>query len=373
MRLGIHLPRIERKAGPNAIRCAAEQAEQLGFADVSTSEHIILPNGAPYPPSPSFYDPVLALTWAAAYTSRVRLGTSVLVLPMRHPLPLAKELATLQNLSGGRFILGAGVGWLEAEFEALGVPFHERGRRMDEGIAMMRAVWSDDPVTFEAKYVPAVIDNMRMQPKPEKPIPIWIGGTSEPALKRALRYEGWHGSRATPEQAAPIVARLRSERPGRLGIGAHGADQGRHEHPADAGTHPGLRRDDGDDVAGAVGRPLPVRHRALGAAGCRGLARRAVRQACRAHPRIRRDHPPGAGAKGAARASGRALPDPLYGTGFERARQAAAQHHPRRPEPQNLHRLDRAGRVAGCGRGRRRQSAVFHVAGTRRGDHRPDP
>ena len=213
MRLGIHLPQIGRKAGPEAIRRAAEQAEQLGFGDVWTSEHIILPNGAPYPPSPSFYDPVLALTWAAAYTSRVGLGTSVLVLPMRHPLPLAKELATLQNLSGGRFILGGGVGWLEAEFEALGVPFHERGRRMDEGIAMMRAVWSDDPVTFEAKYVPATIDNMRMQPKPEKPIPIWIGGASEPALKRALRYDGWHGSRATPEQAAPIVQRLRSERP----------------------------------------------------------------------------------------------------------------------------------------------------------------
>jgi alkanesulfonate monooxygenase SsuD/methylene tetrahydromethanopterin reductase-like flavin-dependent oxidoreductase (luciferase family) len=84
---------------------------------------------------------------------------------------------------------------------------------MDEGIAMMRAVWSEDPVTFEAKYIPAVIDHMRMQPKPEKPIPIWIGGTSEPALKRALRHQGWHGSRATPEQAAPIVARLRSERP----------------------------------------------------------------------------------------------------------------------------------------------------------------
>ena len=115
MRLGIHLPQIGRKAGPQAIRRAAEQAEQLGFADVWTSEHIILPDGAPYPPSPLFYDPVLALTWAAAYTSRVGLGTSVLILPMRHPLPLAKELATLQNLSGGRLILGAGVGWLEAE------------------------------------------------------------------------------------------------------------------------------------------------------------------------------------------------------------------------------------------------------------------
>ena len=213
MRLGIHLPQIGRKAGADAIRRAAVQAEELGFADLWTSEHIIVPSGAAYPPSPLFYDPVLALTWAAACTSRVGLGTSVLVLPMRHPLPLAKELATLQNLSGGRFILGAGVGWLEAEFEALGVPFRERGRRMDEGIAMMRAVWTDDPVTFEAKCIPAVIKSMRMQPHPEQPIPIWIGGTSEPALQRALKHEGWHGSRCTPEQAAPVVKRLRAERP----------------------------------------------------------------------------------------------------------------------------------------------------------------
>ncbi len=91
----------------------------------------------------------------------MRLGTSVLVLPLRHPLPLAKELATLQNLSNGRLILGAGVGWLEAEFDALGVPFKQRGRRMDEGIAMMKAVWSDDPVTFPAKWIPARIETMR--------------------------------------------------------------------------------------------------------------------------------------------------------------------------------------------------------------------
>jgi len=213
MRLGIHLPQIGRKASPDGIRRAAEQAEGLGFFDLWTSEHIIVPAGAMYPPSPNFYDPVLTLTWAAAYTKRVGLGTSVLVLPMRHPLPLAKELATLQNLSGGRLILGAGVGWMEAEFAALGVPFKERGRRTDEGIEMMRAVWADDPVSFEAKWVPAVIDNMRMMPKPEKPIPIWIGGTSEPALRRAVRLDGWHGSRAMPEQAAPLVAKLRAERP----------------------------------------------------------------------------------------------------------------------------------------------------------------
>jgi alkanesulfonate monooxygenase SsuD/methylene tetrahydromethanopterin reductase-like flavin-dependent oxidoreductase (luciferase family) len=132
---------------------------------------------------------------------------------MRHPLPLAKELATLQNLSEGRLILGAGVGWLEAEFAALGVPFHERGRRMDEGIAMMRAVWSEDPVSFTARIIPAVIDDMRSLPQPVKPIPIWIGGSSEPALKRALRLDGWHGSRVSPEQAGSMVERLRAARP----------------------------------------------------------------------------------------------------------------------------------------------------------------
>ena len=154
MRVGIHLPHIGRKAGPEAIRRAAVQAEELGFADVWASEHIIVPKDAPYPPSALFYDPVLTLTWAAAYTKRIGLGTSVLVLPMRHPLPLAKELATLQNLSEGRLILGAGVGWMEAEFAALGVPFRERGRRMDEGIAMMQAVWSQDPVTFRGASYP---------------------------------------------------------------------------------------------------------------------------------------------------------------------------------------------------------------------------
>src|SRR5438874_9839627 len=165
MRLGIHLPHIGQKASAEAIRRAAVQAEEFGFADVWVSEHIILPKDRMYPPSPLFYDPVLSLTWAAAYTSRIGLGTSVLVLPMRHPLPLAKELATLQNLSRGRLILGAGVGWLEDEFAALGVPFRERGRRMDEGVAMMRAVWSEDPVSFEAKYIPAIIDDMRILPK----------------------------------------------------------------------------------------------------------------------------------------------------------------------------------------------------------------
>jgi len=213
MQVGIHLPHVGRKAGPESIRRAAEQAEALGFADVWVSEHIIIPAGAPYPPSAIFYDPVLTLTWAAAYTRRVRLGTTVLVLPMRHPLPLAKELATLQGLSQGRLILGAGVGWMEPEFAALGVPFRERGRRMDEGIAMMRAVWTQDPVTFPSKYIPARIEDMRMLPLPA-PIPIWIGGNSDAAIARAIRIgDGWHGTRTAPEAAGAVVARLRAGRP----------------------------------------------------------------------------------------------------------------------------------------------------------------
>ncbi len=195
MKYGIHLPHIGRNAGPEWIREAAIHAEHLGFDDVWVSEHVILPKDANYPPTPFFYDPIVTLTWAAAFTSRVGLGTSVLVLPMRHPLPLAKELATLQNLSQGRLILGAGIGWLEAEFAALGSPFRERGRRMDEGIAMMRAVWKEDPVTFRPRWIPAIIEQMRMQPLPCAPIPIWIGGS------------------VSPEQAGPIVRRLREERP----------------------------------------------------------------------------------------------------------------------------------------------------------------
>jgi probable F420-dependent oxidoreductase len=214
MQLGIHLPHIGRKAGPDAIRRAAVQAEDLGFADVWVSEHVILPKDAPYPPSPAFYEPILTLTWAAAATRRIRLGTSVIVLPMHHPVPVAKQVATLQCLSGGRVIFGIGVGWLEAEFAALGVPFRERGRRTDESIALMRALWSEDPVSFQTKYIAATIADMRMQPRPSAPIPIWVGGSSDKALARAVKLcDGWHGSRLPPDKAAPIIRRLRGERP----------------------------------------------------------------------------------------------------------------------------------------------------------------
>jgi probable F420-dependent oxidoreductase len=213
MQLGIHLPHAGSQATPALIRRHAQRAEALGLIDVWVSEHIIVPR-AQFPRSPLFYDPILTLTWVASVTERVRLGTSVIVLPMRHPLPLAKELATLQNLSGGRLILGVGVGWLEPEFAALGVQFNERGRRMDEGIAMMRAVWSQDPVSFDAKYIPAKIKDMTMLPQPIRPIPMWHGSRSEAAHRRTVRIgDGWHGSQVTPAQACEAVKRLRRDRP----------------------------------------------------------------------------------------------------------------------------------------------------------------
>src|SRR5262249_26963989 len=152
-RFGIHLPHAGERATPALIRRFALQAEALGIADVWVSDHIIFPRTQFLRPLP-FYEPVVTLTWVAAVTQRVKLGTSVLVLPIRHPILVAKELATLQNLSNGRLILGAGVGWLEPEFAAVGAPFHARGRRMDEGVALMRAVWTQDPVTLHTKYIP---------------------------------------------------------------------------------------------------------------------------------------------------------------------------------------------------------------------------
>jgi probable F420-dependent oxidoreductase len=249
MQIGVHLPHIGRKATPEVVTRAAVQAEELGLADVWVSEHVILPKDAPYPPSPAFLEPILtlALAWAAAATKRVRLGTSVIVLPMHHPVPIAKQLATLQTLSNGRVIFGIGVGWLEAEFSALGVPFRERGRRTDESIALLRALWSQDPVTFKPRYWATQIEEMRMQPPPSAPIPLWVGGSSEKALERAVNLcDGWHGSRLTAEAAAPVIKRLRTVRPDKtFTISLRTSFDGKD--PAELGARLGAYRDAGAD------------------------------------------------------------------------------------------------------------------------------
>ena len=212
MRLGVHLPQYGRAAGPATIRRAAVQAEELGFDDVWVSDHLAVPADATYPPA-FLYEPVVTLTWAAAATTRVGLGTSVLVLPYRHPLHLAKELASLDLLSGGRLVVGAAAGWLEGEFDALGVPFAERGARTDEAIDALRACWEGpDPVAFDGPTVR--LDTMRVQPRPGRHIPIWVGGASPPALRRAAaRGDGWHGTFLDPARLRPVLAELRRLRP----------------------------------------------------------------------------------------------------------------------------------------------------------------
>ena len=200
MQLGIHLPCVRWHPGPSG-HAQRRRVAQLRLWAARHHRRAQLR-------SPLFYDPILTLTWVGD-----RRGTSVMS-PMRHPLPLAKELSTLHTLSGRRLILGVGVGWLEPEFAALGVPFNERGRRMDEGIAIMRAVWSQDPVSFDAKYIPSVVKDMTMLPQPVSPIPMWHGSRSEAAHRRTVRIgDGWHGSQVTPEQAGKVVERLRRDRP----------------------------------------------------------------------------------------------------------------------------------------------------------------
>ena len=213
MKLGIHIPQIGRKAGPEAVRRGARQAEDLGYDNIWVNDHLAIPHDAPYPPSKSFYEPLITLTWAAAATSRVELGTSVLVLPLRIPAHLAKELATLDLLSDGRLILGVGVGWMEAEFDAMGVPFHDRGARTDDIINILRACWGEDPISYRPTTVTAALDGIRALPQPERKIPIWVGGNSKPALRRAKALgDGWHGTRVPIDQIAPIVEDLRADR-----------------------------------------------------------------------------------------------------------------------------------------------------------------
>ena len=211
MRVGIHLPQYGKAAGPDAIARAAQHAEALGFADVWVSDHLVHPAEQDYP-SPFLYDPLMTLCWAAAATHRVGLGTSVLVAAHHAPLELANTLASLDALSRGRLTLGVGVGWSQREFIALGQSFHDRGRRTDELIDLLRACWRDDPVDFDGDYTK--LDRIRVLPKPAHAIAIWIGGRGEPAHRRAVaRGDGFQAIGLDPAQATETVARIRRDKP----------------------------------------------------------------------------------------------------------------------------------------------------------------
>lgn len=175
--------------------CAAEAA---GFESLWTVEHVVVPKGyeSQYPYDPSgkmrggedspIPDPLIWLSYLAAATSRIRLATGVVILPQRNPIVFAKEVATLDQMSAGRVELGIGVGWLEEEFDAIGVSFSDRGRRTDEHVAAMRALWTQDAATFHGEFVN--FDECILRPRPTQPsVPIHVGGHSEAAAKRAGR------------------------------------------------------------------------------------------------------------------------------------------------------------------------------------------
>jgi probable F420-dependent oxidoreductase len=211
MRIGIHLPQYGRVAAARAIVDAAQLAEDLGYADVWVSDHVVHPTAQDYP-SPHLVDPIVALTWAAAVTERVGLGTSVWVAPMHNPVESANTLASLDVLSGGRLTVGVGVGWSEAEFAALGYGFADRGTRTDEIIDLWRACWRDDPVRFDGHHYR--VDDVRVLPQPARDVPVWVGGGTDRAHRRAVdRGDGFQLIGLKPEQARPVVERLRRDRP----------------------------------------------------------------------------------------------------------------------------------------------------------------
>ncbi|HTI34240.1 MAG TPA: TIGR03619 family F420-dependent LLM class oxidoreductase [Miltoncostaea sp.] len=207
MRLGVHLPQFREAVPGVVLAAAARDAEEAGADDVWVSDHLIVPAGSERPPE-VFHDPLTVLTWAAAATRRVGLGTSVLVAPYRHPVVLARALASLDALSGGRVVCGIASGWMEFEFRALGVPFGERGARTDETIDVMRRLWSGaGDYTWRGERT----EGVALRPGPARPggPPVWVGGNSDAGIRRAVRAgDGWHTTVAHEEGLAERVAAL---------------------------------------------------------------------------------------------------------------------------------------------------------------------
>jgi probable F420-dependent oxidoreductase len=192
----------------------ARAAEAAGFDSLWAGEHVVLPDPqappSPMAPHEPILDPAIALTFCAAVTSRVRLGTGIIILPQRNPLVLAKELASLDQLSNGRLIFGVGVGYLEAEFRALGAPFEERGAVADDYLAAMRAIWSEDKPAHQGRFVSFA--NVQAHPRPvQRPHPpIVIGGRTAPAFRRAVgQGHGWYGFGLDPAGTARALEGLR--------------------------------------------------------------------------------------------------------------------------------------------------------------------
>jgi probable F420-dependent oxidoreductase len=193
----------------------ARKLETVGFDEIDFGDHVTLGHATPArpvadPPPMALLEPLVTIGAVAAVTENIRLGTGVMVLPQRHPAVVAKQLASLDILSGGRIRAGVGVGWQEAEFESLNVPFAERGRRIDECIELVRLYWTQPEVTYEGRFYHA--EAMAMEPKPVQPggPPVWLGGRSDAALRRVGRLgDGWMAVAEPAQSVGEKVAKLR--------------------------------------------------------------------------------------------------------------------------------------------------------------------
>jgi probable F420-dependent oxidoreductase len=210
------------QTAPSSISSIAHKAEELGFESLWIPEHIILPvkykspypysasGRMPAPPESPLHDPMLALAFVAGITTKIKLATGIYVLPIRNPFTTAKAVASLDVLSGGRFIFGVGIGWLEEEFDAVGMSFKDRALHTREYIALMKELWTKDDPVYEGKTVR--IEGFKFMPKPtQKPHPpIVFGGHTEPALKRTARLgDGWYGIGENIDDVKRTLTRLR--------------------------------------------------------------------------------------------------------------------------------------------------------------------
>ena len=214
-------------ADPETITTIAQAAEAAGLESLWTGEHVVLPKPrvAPSPADPDlpFLHPSAILSYLAAVTERVLLGTGVVLIAQRNPVVLAKEIASADVLSGGRVLFGVGAGYLEPEFAALGAEFHTRGARTDEAIDALRCLWNDEDPSFAGEFNRFSAIDAHPRPTQAGGVPILIGGHSRAALRRAVqRGNGWYGWAQTPEQTRDLLAQLGEigsivERPAELG------------------------------------------------------------------------------------------------------------------------------------------------------------
>src|SRR6267378_3397007 len=225
MEFGFSLPGRGPLAGAETILKLATKAESLRFSSLFVTDHVVLPASmarSTYPYSTTgqlpggaaqdYLEPLVTMGWLARVTSRIRLGTSVLVIPYRNPLLVAKMLATIDRLSGGRVILGAGVGWLREEFEALGAPpFEARGAVTDEYLRLMRAAWTTDPVTFEGRYYSVRAVHALPKPAQRRGVPIWIGGHTDAAVRRATELRAWAQQAGRDPKSIELTVRVPME------------------------------------------------------------------------------------------------------------------------------------------------------------------